>query len=128
MSENESWAIARFQESMADIRWAKERGSRVVQWSILIQVGLIAMEEGFSELKPTLVLGLLAFTVAAMSIKWACELHLFQRSTRERINGLLPDDLKDKASEADRDHVQYLILNLGAIAVALGLSLWAMSG
>ena len=104
------------------------QGSRVVQWNILIQVGLIAMEEGFSKLEPTLVLSLLAVTVAAMSIKWVCELHFFQRSTRERIEGLLPDDLKDKASEADPDHVQYLILNLGAIAVALGLSLWAMFG
>lgn len=130
MGEHESsdaWSIAVYQESLADIRWAKERMGDIVRWAVVLQGALTAVARSFSAFSSgwLVTFGLL---IAVCAVWWLVDLNLFARRTRNRVIALLetaPALALPKRSR-DRHHVTYLVIQSLVIAIACTIAIGAI--
>lgn len=115
------WLLTSFQESLTDIRWAKERMTDVVHWAVLLLAALVAV----SRTVPGLGRGLFAvFAVllASSALWWLVDLNSFARRSRNRVDRILVDapDVVRPHRPRDKHHVIPLIVH-GAIILTAGL-------
>jgi len=112
-----------YQLAHSDIRWAKERSSLAVYWMLALQAGILALHLSLPLtvvliVSPTLFVGI-----------HLIDLHQFARTCRDvtvkiaaRMRGVA-DVLPDRS--ADKDHVTYLLLHLGAVGVGAAVAIVA---
>ena len=116
------WAIARFHESEADIRWAKERGSSVVQWSVVLSGAIVAGAKA-AQLEPW-ASTLFTLLQTSIAILWLNDLRRFAKATRIRLQNLVPMGADYPVGKGhDPHHVYYFLSQcaviVGAMLVAL---------
>lgn len=128
-----AWRLACYHEAENDIRWAKERASSVVNWSVLLLGAIAAASDDFRERGLLLGFGLI---LGGVAIFWLWDLHRFAAKARNRVHGekqhkdgpvvlrLLPTkeempEVYPVTREKGRDHPGHLIAQVAVVVVAL---------
>src|ERR1041385_2955665 len=115
----DEWLIACYHEAENDIRWAKERSSKITYWSTVLSGAVIA-----ASIKVPIPWWLLViFTVAQTGavILWLLDLHTFAQTARDWVKATAfpAGAVYPKAQKRDQHHTAQLVVQMGIVAVAM---------
>lgn len=133
MSLVDEWRRTVFEQAVADIRWAKERETNVVQWALLLYAGLIALDRTLEPLAWVLVA--LASLELLVVLYWIHKLNLFRWTTRKKIEktikGTPAVGFVGSPSDSQDEGAFYVRVKCGVTVIAWALTvisiLWPTS-
>ena len=119
-TDENDWQKVLYQSYQSDIRWAKERGWRVVQGSVILLGALLAAEKSIGGTAWVWAGLAIALTVAA--VLYLSDLYRFAAQSRSQVGKVLnangnPTD-KDWWPKQGGNHPWYLALQLVIVAAA----------
>jgi hypothetical protein len=130
VAENDSdWKKLLVELAWSDIRWAKEQGWKVLQWSIVLLAAVYAASRQLQDI-PVGVYILFVVAIGFIAVWYLVDLHTFAKDSRDRFRTLAEgvSELSDVLSPSgfDPDHKLYLavqILVVSAAAIVLVIEL-----
>jgi hypothetical protein len=108
------WTVESYHEAENDIRWAKERSSRVTYWSVLLSGAVVASTK--VPALPWQLLGLLTVVQLSAAVLWLLDLHTFAQKARTFVHGTGAP--YPKAQDDDQHHRLQLCVQVGIVIVA----------
>ena len=106
-----------WQQLVSDVRWAKEQGWKVLQWTVLLQAAIYAASTQIGEV-PVWVYFVLTLIVAFAASAYLIDLHIFAKKSRTEALTVLPDYVPWGHSRKRGHHAPYLSLQLAVVVGA----------
>ena len=126
--ERAAWLRMLYQIAHSDIRWAKEQGWRVVNWTLLLYGALLGTAHLLTPHFSITAFVIAGVFVLAVGTYCLVDLHRWALRTRgnaERLEAHIPEDitaLLDRRAPGEK-HLPYLLVQLGIVIVAFVLAL-----
>ncbi len=114
--ERTSWLRTLYQVSHSDIRWAKEQGWRIVNWTLLLFSALLGLAKYLHPQISPITFAYVDAVIVIVAIVYLAELHIWAAGTR-RTAAKIEDEIADVTTilerrSHDRNHLFYLGVQL----------------